>query len=594
MKNFQALIILLLFVPMSMAGKEFHVATTGDNSNPGSSSEPLLTISAAASLARPGDDIIVHQGIYRECIRPPRGGESESKRIVYRAAENEKVIVKGSEQIIGWVPDGPNIWKVELPYSFFGEYNPYYLKISGAWLYYGQWYHRGAVYHNGEPYYEKQSLEEVEDPRATGTWFCRVEDDVTTLWAHFPQGVNPNTSKLAEINVRETIFFPEISGLKYITVDGFHFMHSAENWASPRSEVQMGAVGTRMGKHWIIQNCTITDARCSGISLGTAQGDFESIDDYGDHIIRNNVIRRCGQAGIVGMFGATRSRIVNNLIEDTNYRKEFGGFETAAIKFHHSVDTYIEGNLIRGVHRVSHGAWGIWIDFANQGTRISGNIVYDVDLECLFLEMNHGGMLVDNNVFIGSGIKSSSEGTVFAHNLIVDGISTYRDDSNRIANYYRPHTTDAVGKKAGSLQDNKWLNNIFIKRGLDQITEAPGHQVDYNVFLEGAKKCAFGDRNSLVDSSFNTGFTLKDEPLGVSISFRMNQDPVDMEFPLVSGDLIGIFPVTGQTIEDREGNPITVNTDINGKSFRKPVAGPLSDLKAGANTLQWSQEKQKD
>ena len=33
-------------------------------------------------------------------------------------------------------------------------------------------------------------------------------------------------------------------------------------------------------------------------------------------------------------------------IEHANYRREFGGWETAAIKFHNSVDTVIEGNLI--------------------------------------------------------------------------------------------------------------------------------------------------------------------------------------------------------------------------------------------------------
>jgi len=44
-----------------------------------------------------------------------------------------------------------------------------------------------------------------------------------------------------------------------------------------------------------------------------------------------------------GQKGATRSIISGNFIEDTNYSKEFGGWETAAIKFHNSVDTDING-----------------------------------------------------------------------------------------------------------------------------------------------------------------------------------------------------------------------------------------------------------
>ena len=46
------------------------------NSNPGSKSAPLRTIQRAADLARPGDVITVHEGIYRERVNPPRGGTS--------------------------------------------------------------------------------------------------------------------------------------------------------------------------------------------------------------------------------------------------------------------------------------------------------------------------------------------------------------------------------------------------------------------------------------------------------------------------------------------------------------------------------------
>ena len=116
------------------------------------------------------------------------------------------------------------------------------------------------------------------------SWYGEVVDGVTHIWANF-SGSNPNTS-LTEINVRESAFFPEISGLKYITVDGLQIMHTAENWQPPNpgattgTNLQMGAIGTRMGKHWIIQNCTIINARCVGICLGLAPGVGDSIDDF--------------------------------------------------------------------------------------------------------------------------------------------------------------------------------------------------------------------------------------------------------------------------------------------------------------------------
>ena len=87
-------IIMLASIGMT---KEYHVSINGNDADDGSVANPLKTISAAAKLANPGDIISVHKGIYREYINPPRGGVSDDKRIVYRAAPGEKVIIKGAE-----------------------------------------------------------------------------------------------------------------------------------------------------------------------------------------------------------------------------------------------------------------------------------------------------------------------------------------------------------------------------------------------------------------------------------------------------------------------------------------------------------------
>ena len=567
-----------------VSAREIHVAKTGSDSASGSQASPFLSINKAASIAQPGDAVTVHAGTYREWIKPPRGGTGDSSRITYCAATGEKVLVKGSEHITSWKQQGSGIWQVELPNSFFGDYNPYALNVSGGWLNYGKWYHRGDVYLNGEAFYEKQTAEEVN--KAEQSWHCQADEEVTIIRANFGKA-NPNTN-LAEINVRESIFMPQITGLKYITVDSFHFMHAAANWAPPVLELQTGAVGTRMGKHWIIQNCTITNARCVGIILGHAPGaDYSDIDAFGDHIIRNNIIRRCGQAGIAGQKGATRSIISGNFIEDTNYRKEFGGWETAAIKFHNSVDTVIRGNLIRGVFHQEQGAFGIWIDYANQGIRITGNVIYDTQAATVFLEMNHGPTLVDNNILIGENVRSNSEATVFAHNLFVDCGYQYNPDTNRRSAYYTPHTTKSVGTKTGTAQDEKWFNNIFIRQGLDDVKDAPGYASDYNIFLEGAGKSSFGDEHSIVDP-FVTGFTHESRPLSVTIKFSMNDASSRLKGPWVDAELVGTFSTVGQTIEDRSGKSIRVNTDINGKKLAKPIAGPLANIQQGKNTFEWS------
>ena len=50
----------------------------------GSAAKPLKTIAASVNLAHAGDIITVLAGTYREYINPVRGGESDTKRIVYR------------------------------------------------------------------------------------------------------------------------------------------------------------------------------------------------------------------------------------------------------------------------------------------------------------------------------------------------------------------------------------------------------------------------------------------------------------------------------------------------------------------------------
>jgi hypothetical protein len=574
----------LLFAANASLAREFHVATNGSDAAGGGAADPFLTINRAAAVAQPGDIVTVHAGTYREWVKPPRGGTGEEARIVYRAAPSETVAIKGSERITNWVGEANGVWKAEVPNTLFGDYNPFALNLSGRWLHYGAEHHRGDVYLNGEAFYETKTPEEVAARK--GTWHAQMEGNKTVIRAHFGN-TNPNL-ELTEINVRESVFMPTLTGLSYITVEGFHLEHSAENWQPPSLELQSGMISPRGGKHWIIQRCRITNARCVGIMLGLAPGvDYNDIETFGDHVVRGNWIRRCGQAGIAGMNGATRCLIEGNLIEDINYRKEFGGFETAGIKFHNSVDTTIRSNLIRRVRHQRSGAYGIWIDWANQGTRITGNIILDTDTENLFLEMNHGAILVDNNVLArGRGIRSNSEGSVFAHNLFVDCAWDFKQDLKRQSQYFKPHTRIEVARKPGIPRDNKWFNNIFIRRGLEKVKEAAGNVSGYNVFLEGAEPSVFGDTNSVGEAASSL-FKIQEDARGVTITYALPASALDMPNPWVDTKLTGVFPTLGQGLEDRFGQPIRVDVDYAGYKRELPKLGPLANPSRDSNIIVW-------
>ncbi|MBW6458897.1 MAG: DUF1565 domain-containing protein, partial [FCB group bacterium] len=364
--------VLVVCLCSSLSGREFLVSKIGNDRHDGSLAKPFLTISRAVQSAMPGDTITVHEGIYREWVNPLRGGENEQKRIVYRTAPGEKVEIKGSEQIKSWKHVKNGVWKVTLPERFFGDYNPYRDLIFGDWFNdYGRIHHTGEVFLNGKSLYEKESLEKVFNPvpdttiidpeGSVYTWYCESDDKRTTIWANF-HDFDPNR-ELTEISVRRKCFYPENPGINYITVSGFHFSQAATQWPAPTAE-QVGMVSTHWNKGWIIENNVIHDSKCAGITLGKERGtghnvwsaDLGSVyndgnvhyievlfrvlrngwnkDRIGSHIVRNNTIYNCEQAGICGTMGAAFSVIENNHIYNIWTKRQFGGDEIGGIKLH--------------------------------------------------------------------------------------------------------------------------------------------------------------------------------------------------------------------------------------------------------------------
>ncbi|MDX1285230.1 MAG: right-handed parallel beta-helix repeat-containing protein [Draconibacterium sp.] len=438
------LILVSFFISFSLFARDYHIAKTGNDSNPGTKEQPLLTIQAAALLAQPGDIITVHEGVYRERITPPRGGESDTKRIIYQAANNEKVVIKGSEQINNWEKFSGTVWKATIPNTFFGAYNPY------KDLVYGDWFNdKGRIHHTGEVYLNEKSLWEMPilekvlkpvpvkdnfDPKgSTYTWYCESDDENTYIYANF-HGADPN-EELVEINVRRTCFYPEQNNINYITIRGFHLSQAATQWAPPTAE-QIGLIGTNWSKGWVIENNVIRNSKCSGITLGkhgdefdntsedTAEGYVETIkralkrgwskENIGSHIIRNNTISDSEQTGICGSMGGVFSTIENNNIYNIWTKRQWTGAEMGGIKIHASIDMIIKNNRLYNCGR------GLWLDWMCQGCRVTGNLLYDNTTDDLFVEVNHGPFLIENNILLSPvAIRDWSEGhrlpTYLAH-----------------------------------------------------------------------------------------------------------------------------------------------------------------------------------
>jgi hypothetical protein len=480
-----------------------HVAMDGADSGDSSANRPLRTISRAAELALPGDTVLVHQGEYREWVRPLRGGLSGTRRITYQAAPGEHVVIKGSERVTGWEQEQGTVWRASVPSALFGDWNPFAREIAGDWLAEPdppQRKHLGDVYLNGLSFYEVSTRDDVNDPplRAEITdhwtrttdqvrnpeqtrlvWYAEVGADTTTIWANF-QGADPN-AELVEINVRRSVFYPAAHHVDYITVRGFELAQAACPWTPPTAG-QPGLIGPNWAKGWIIEDNVIHDAKCSAVSLGkeastgdnyaTLRGDkpgyqyqLESVfaarqigwdrEHVGSHVVQRNTIFDCGQNGVVGHLGCVFSTIEDNHIYNIGLKREFYGYEIAGIKLHAAIDVEIRHN------RIHDCSLGTWLDWQTQGTRVSRNLYYRNNRD-LFVEVSHGPYLVEHNVLASRvSFESFSQGGAFVHNLI-GGTVRVVPVHDRATPYHRPHSTQVAGYAVIYGGDDRWIGNAFL------------------------------------------------------------------------------------------------------------------------------------
>ncbi len=631
MKVPKACIILIgvLFYNLSFA-KEFHVSNSGSDSNDGTRANPFKTISMAVEYAYAGDTITVHEGIYREWVNPIRGGNSPEERILFRAAPEEHVVIKGSEVISNWERLKNGVWKVVIPDTFFKDYNPFKDSIHGDWFYnLGRIHHPGEVFINGKSLYEEEGIDllflskdtQYENVLGSGySWYCESDEHNTSIWANF-QDLNPNR-ELTEISVRRTCFYPTEPGLNFITIRGFEISQAATQWAPPTSD-QVGMIATNWNKGWIIEDNIIHDSRCSGITLGKDDGTvryayFESIfnalrngwskENIGSHIVRNNEIYNCEQAGICGSFGAAFSTIENNQIHHIWTKRQFDGSELAGVKFHGGIDVILINN------RIYSCGIGIFLDWMTQGARISKNLLHDNDQQDLYFEVNHGPFLVDNNILLSEvGLINHSNGGAFVHNLFAGATKIWAEEF-RYTPYHLPHSTEIAGVRHLYTGDSRFYNNIFVGIGINKGVNGVGintyglstlndslqlpwgntgkKKVDApsfignNIYLNGA--LPYGEETGFIKiENHNPEISIVEEKECISLIISLPEEILSFRVPMVTTELLGKTKTSNATFENTDGSPLTINSDYYGLKYSKGnvLAGPFSKMSAGSTRI---------
>ena len=482
----------------------------------GSKESPFKAINDAAQIAKPGDEVIVAPGIYREYVNPRNAGR-EDARIVYRSEEPLGAIITGAEVVTDWKKYQDTTYVTRIDNTVFGAYNPYIQEVEGDWYFADNHIHTGSVYVNDRMFYEAQTLEECikgeifelswEPEMSRYKWYCEQdrEKNETVIYANF-RDLDPSKEKV-EIAVRRNCFMPSEKYIGYITLSGFNVNKAATTWAPPAA-YQDGMIGAHWSKGWIIEDCDISGSKCCGISFGNysqenndnyffykhvksptqmerdavcrAQYDGWTKETVGSHIVRRCNIHHCEQTGIVGRMGCVFSIIEDNHIHHINNMHQLGGAEIAGIKFHAAIDVIFRRNHIH------HCSMGIWTDWEAQGTRITHNFLHDNNPpkgmrvrpdnfdQDLFVEVGHGPMLIDNNILLSQcSLRIPTEGVAMVHNLICGSFTMVGSGVDSVVNgqreprytpYHIAHRTEVLGFMTILHGDDRFYNNIFVQR----------------------------------------------------------------------------------------------------------------------------------
>lgn len=495
---------------------QYYVNQCAASSGDGSRKKPFLTVSEAARAAQPGDEVVVAPGVYREQVDPPKGGDGEDSRIVFRAEHPGKTVITGAEVLGEWRHVAGDVWRASLPSSVFSSVNPYQDIIDGDWFY------RDPLHpvHRGQVFAQDQALMEATDPDALqaptkemklaspwGCWRAQCGGEETVFFVNL-YGRDPNALQM-ECTVRPAVFHPSRTHIDYITLSGFVLCKAATQWAPPTA-YQQGLAGPHWAKGWVIEDCEVYGSRCVGITLGKylqpdnenkwtkkyykhgTQTERDAVmqavnegwgrQTVGSHVIRRCHIHDCGQAGIAGHMGGAFSLIEENHIHDINLSQELAGAEIGGIKLHAAIDTVIRKN------RIHHCTRGLWLDWQAQGTRVTGNIFHHNEPleglgfhsglslgEDLFVEVSHGPTLIDHNLFLSPcAARISTQGIAFAQNLIAGSFTCVGTGTNnagldhpesaRYTPYHVPHDTLVAGFMSILHGDARFYNNIFVQQ----------------------------------------------------------------------------------------------------------------------------------
>ena len=261
--------------------------------------------------------------------------------------------------------------------------------------------------------------------------------------------------------------------------------------------------------------------------------------------------------------------------------------------------------MIRGNH-IHNAPKGIWLDWMTQGTRVSGNLIYDSYSEDLFVEVNHGPFMIDNNLLLSPAVAilDGSSGGAYVHNLVVGKIIIVQQ--NRATPFHLPHSTAVLGRVVTRNGDNRYLNNIFcavdeetnrrmpnpwwIGRGSYGLGTYTGYHpmyVDGNIYYHGAEEYP-DELNVVFRPEHDPEIRIEERDGGVYLHMKLDGSMKSLRNKIVTTEILGRVKTSDARYEQADGTPLLIDTDYRGQSRNPddPSPGPIEDPGEGEIVIQ--------
>jgi hypothetical protein len=365
-------IVLVLMLGLSFCtaanGKTWHVS--GETLAGIEQQAQVRTISEAASLAEPGDTIIIHSGIYREAVVIEKSGNPDNP-IAFQAAPGAAVVMTGADRISEWAEAGGDerIYSTPWPHSFitWNRYNTHpdddYHRLIGRCE---------QVFVNG--YALRQVLER--DKLSRGTFYVDLDGKRLYVWNYNNQEISKRA--IVEASVRGNIL--AVKG-DYVTIKGIRFRYAA-------NRAQHGAAEFS-GNHLTVEDCIFEYTNSSGAAF---RGE--------DITVCRCTFQHNGQLG----FGASRAhrlRMTGCTVRNNNIKGYNRGWEAGGNKI-----CLARGVVLEYSTFIENRGSGIWFDIGNEDCTVRNCLIAHNEDAGIFYEISYG-LHAHDNVIVGNGLAGT-------------------------------------------------------------------------------------------------------------------------------------------------------------------------------------------